>query len=325
MVVIYFLSFVAWTATSLLVPGIAGPNGFSLTTCLIPRTQIVSGGPSRDGIPALNAPAMVSADAGSYLADDDRIVGISIQGDVRAYPIKILAWHEVVNDVVGGVPIVVTYCPLCQSVFVFDRRFDDGVRVFGVSGLLYNSNVLMFDRQPEGRESLWSQAQMRAVTGPAAEEEAHLTVLPSELTSWRDWVERLPYTRVMSLQTGYSRSYMRPAYAEYFATDSLMFPVELKTARPPGRQNKDLLAVVYAGGMARAYAFEDVVESAGRNGILTDRIGDIEVRLRPILEVGSIRIEPVEDVIPLSTAYMFWFTLSAMQPETSLFPLPTMH
>ena len=249
---------------------------------------------------------------------------VAIQGDARAYPIKILTWHEVVNDVVGGVPLAVTYCPLCQSVFVFDRRAGKTVREFGVSGLLYNSNVLMFDRQPMGEESLWSQAQMRAVSGPTAEDGARLSILPSELTSWRDWVDRVPHTRVMSMKTGYSRSYLRQAYAEYFATDSLMFPVDLKAARPPGRRNKDLLAVVYAGGMARAYAFADVVKSAGRNGILTDRIGGQEIKLRPILDVGTIRIEPTEGVIPPPTAYMFWFTLSAMQPEISLYSLPTM-
>ena len=280
----------------------ASYNGFDLQTCLIPKDEILSGGPPRDGIPALTDPAMVLASEVEYLADEDRVVGVVREGEARAYPLRILVWHEIANDVVGETPVVVTYCPLCQSVLVFDRRVGDVERTFGVSGMLYNSNVLMFDRETE---SLWSQAQMRAVSGSAAAQTNRLMLLPSELTSWGDWKTRYPDTRVLSDDTGHDRPYQRQAYAQYFATDELMFPVEMKADRPDGRNNKDLMAVVFAGGAAKAYAVEDV------SGVVTDRIDGVDVRLYPVPDANSLRIEGEVSGV----AYMFWFTLSAMQPD----------
>lgn len=141
----------------------ASPS-FDLRNAIIPKNEIRSGGPPKDGIPALTNPAVIRAQDAAYLNAADRVAGVAIGEEARAYPLKILNYHEVVNDKLGGVPIAVTYCPLCDSVVVFDRRTEAGVREFGVSGLLYNSNVLMYDRS--GRpESLWSKSRPKVYPG----------------------------------------------------------------------------------------------------------------------------------------------------------------
>jgi hypothetical protein len=143
------------------------PPRFDLSQAIIPKDEIRNGGPGKDGIPALTDPRTLAAEAVKTLKPEDRVVGVLIDGEACAYPLSILTWHEVINDTVGGQPLAVTYCPLCDSVAVFNRNTSAGVKEFGVSGLLYNSNVLMFDRggQPEG---LWSQLGAKAMSGPSA-------------------------------------------------------------------------------------------------------------------------------------------------------------
>jgi hypothetical protein len=156
---------------------------FDLGNATVPREEIHSGGPAKDGIPALSKPKTIGAKAATYLAAGDRVIGVAIGNEARAYPIRILNFHEIVNDVLGGQPIAVTYCPLCDSAAVFDRNTPRGLREFGVSGLLYNSNVLMYDRDKRA-ESLWSQLKSEAVAGVQVRN--RLKLLPLELTTWSD-------------------------------------------------------------------------------------------------------------------------------------------
>jgi hypothetical protein len=155
-------------------------NGFEIRRPLVPRDEIVQGGPPRDGIPALDEPDSVEAGDARFLKPDDRILGISLRGAARAYPIRILNYHEVVNDRIGTEPVVITYCPLCGSGMAFSSEVGGRLLTFGVSGLLYNSDVLLFDRQTE---SLWSQLRKQAVTGPLKGQE--LEMLPVAHTAWR--------------------------------------------------------------------------------------------------------------------------------------------
>ena len=124
----------------------ASLNGFALTNPQVPIAEIRSGGPPRDGIPAIDQPVFVAGNSARFLRDDDLVVSFSEGGETRAYPLRILVWHEIVNDTVGGRPVAVTYCPLCGTAMVFDRRVGDRTLSFGVSGLLYQSDVLMYDR-----------------------------------------------------------------------------------------------------------------------------------------------------------------------------------
>ena len=141
----------------------AGPtrNGFVLEPASIPAEEILAGGPRRDGIPALDHPSVLRA-ADADWSDDEPVLGVVVAGEARAYPVAILNWHELVNDTLGGEPILVSFCPLCGTGLVFDRRVGGEVRAFGVSGLLYRSDLLMFDR---GSESLWSQISAEAKLG----------------------------------------------------------------------------------------------------------------------------------------------------------------
>ena len=162
-------------------------NGFDLSNASIPRDDIFRGGPPRDGIPSIDDPRFVASSSVDYLDDGDIVIGFAQGGTARAYPTRILVWHEIVNDEVDGEPIAVTYCPLCGTAMVFRRSVGGRQRTFGVSGLLYQSDVLMYDRESE---SLWSQLAMRAVAGPA--EGTELEWLPSEHMTWKASADEVP-------------------------------------------------------------------------------------------------------------------------------------
>jgi len=172
-------------------------NGFDLEDALVPVDMIQSGGPPRDGIPALSRPRFVSAKEADFLEQTDRVLGITLNGVSRAYPIKILNFHEIVNDRFSDASVVVTFCPLCGTGIVFRGSIEGVDHSFGVSGLLYNSDVLLYDQQTE---SLWSQIGGRAISGPR--KGTPLERLPVTHTTWEDWLGRHPDTRVLSIDTG---------------------------------------------------------------------------------------------------------------------------
>jgi len=209
--------------------------GFPLEPCLVPRDRIVASGMPRDGLPALVEPSawtlpQLEAAGDRYrklLVPADRVIGVRLAGQARAYPLRLLVWHEVVNDTLAGVPIAVTYNPLCDSAVVFRRSLDGRVLTFGVSGLLYDSNLLMYDRQPEGgRSSLWSQLLFKAVAGPAAATGAALEVLPINVQSWADWRRDNPDTTVLAPDPRLAKRYSSDPYTSYFGSDTLRFPVQ---------------------------------------------------------------------------------------------------
>src|SRR5215831_7525771 len=151
----------------------------------VPLDQIVSGGPPPDGIPSIDNPKFVSIQEADdkFLHDDDLILGLNINGDIRAYTLQILVWHEIVNDNVGGMPVAVTYCPLCFTNQVFKRIIDNNVVAqFGTSGKLYNSNLVMYDRKSK---SLWSQVLAEGIVGKYAG--SRLQRIPFDIAKWSDW------------------------------------------------------------------------------------------------------------------------------------------
>jgi hypothetical protein len=180
--------------------------GYNLATTLVPRSQLMASGMPKDGLAAMVEPNVFTpAEAaayskrirksheGKFLVDKDRVIGVERNGEYRAYPLRIITWHEVINDTLGGEPILVTYNPLCDSTVVFDREVGGQVREFGLSGLVYNSNLLMYDRQEDpNAESLWCQLQFRAVAGPAAARGLTLDVQPAVVTHWAAWRDAHP-------------------------------------------------------------------------------------------------------------------------------------
>jgi Protein of unknown function (DUF3179) len=169
-------------------------NGFDVSAASIDARRIDGGGPGRDGIPALTDPAAVPAGEADFLRDDDIVIGLSVADQARAYPLKILNWHEVVNDRLGGQAVAVTYCPLCGTGIAFAATLNGERLDFGVWGLLYQDNLLLYDR---ATKSLWSQFMGQAVSG--ARLGARLTSVPIEHASWRAWRTRHPQTSVLAL------------------------------------------------------------------------------------------------------------------------------
>jgi hypothetical protein len=183
-------------------------------------SEFAGGGPGKDGIPSIDAPTFTSVrEADSFLEAREPVVEfVGANGEARAYPLQILIWHEIVNDTVGDVPVTVTFCPLCNTTIVFDRRLDGRVLDFGVSGNLRNSDLVMYDRQTE---TWWQQFGGVGVVGDLAGKE--LTKLPAEIVAWEDFKREHPDGRVLSRDTGSSRSYGQNPYAGYDSIDSPPF------------------------------------------------------------------------------------------------------
>ena len=182
-------------------------------------TSIRSGGVPRDGIPPIDNPMFIPvSDAPDYMNDNEPVVTVEINGESKAYPVAILMWHEIVNDEVGGVPVTVTYCPLCNTALVFDRRIGDTVYDFGTSGNLRNSDLVMWDRQTD---SWWQQISGEAIVGELTG--AKLTFIPAPMVSWADFRDAKPEGLLLSRETGLSRNYNRAPYSGYDALGNRPF------------------------------------------------------------------------------------------------------
>jgi hypothetical protein len=185
----------------------------------VPYSEILSGGPPKDGIPAIDAPQFVSvAEADIWLKPKEPVVLLSVNGDARAYPMQILMWHEIANDAVGDVPVVVTFCPLCNTAIAFDRRFENDVLDFGTTGRLRNSNLIMYDRQTE---TWWQQATGEAIAGEHTGKQ--LQFLPAMIVSWEEFKTAHPDGNVLSRESGHHRDYGRNPYAGYDDVDNSPF------------------------------------------------------------------------------------------------------
>jgi hypothetical protein len=200
---------------------------------LIRLDEIRWGGVARDGIPPLVNPKMIRASQADYLAGDDVVFGIAIDGDVRAYPKRILAWHEMVRDSIAGRPMNGVYCTLCGAMVLYDVTVNGVQHVLGTSGFLYRSNKLMYDH---ATKSLWSTLTGAPVVGALVGQGIELEPLHVVTTTWSEWKKRHPRTLVLSLETGYQRDYSEgAAYREYFSSDRLMFGVPKLDARLPNK------------------------------------------------------------------------------------------
>ena len=188
---------------------------------LVALDEIRSGGPPPDGIPSIDDPTFLRPAAVDFLGETEPVLAFEIDGDARAYPVQILMWHEIVNDTVGGVPVAVTYCPLCNSAVAYDRRIGDRVLEFGTSGLLWNSALVMYDRQTE---TLWSHFTGQGIVGELTGTE--IDTLPVATVPWGLWRDAHPDGLVLSQDTGFDRSYGRNPYPGYDDVNSQPFLFE---------------------------------------------------------------------------------------------------
>ncbi len=226
--------------------------------------EVQWGGVRVDGIPALVNPRMVPGRGAKWLDDRDPVFGVSVNGDHRAYPLRILDWHEMANDVVGGKPVALAYCTLCGSGVLYDATAGGRTFEFGSSGFLFRSNKLMFDRQTK---TLWNHLTGDPVIGPLVGSGIRLARLPVVVTSWGEWKRQHPDTKVADIKTGHDRPYdAGAAYGGYFASPGTMFPVWQKGAALP---EKARVFVLVLDGRAKAYALE-ALDRAG--GVLNDAL-----------------------------------------------------
>ncbi len=265
---------------------LSGPIDPSYPPPVVLPDDVVSGGPPPDGIPPIDAPEFISIDEVDFIADDaEPVVVIDIEGEARAYPIQILIWHEIVNDEVGGVPVTVTYCPLCNSAVAYDRRFGDRVLDFGTSGLLYQSALVMYDRQTE---SLWAHFTGQGIIGHFAG--AELTLIPAQTLSFGQFKELYPDGDVLSLETGHDRAYGSNPYVGY--DDANQPPIANFISQPIDERLQSKIRVVGvvdpagpAAVVLETLAAEGVyvIDDEGRNVVLFHQGG-----LASALDSGEI-------------------------------------
>lgn len=270
----------------------------------IPLDEILGGGPAKDGIPSINDPKFLSVAEATYLNDEDPGIGIVLNGEARFYPYRVLVWHEIANDAIGGQSILVTYCPLCATGIVFERTVDGKAVEFGVSGKLWKSNLLMYDRQDdEKNESLWSQVLGEAVVGPQTG--AKLRILHSEIVRWGAWKKAHSDTEALSKETGAFRDYSRDPYGDYYTSESVGFGASFRDTR---LHPKALVYGVEVNGAYAAFAEEAV----RREGKLTQTVGGKTVTAEWKKDTQAVSVSV--PAVPL-----FWFSWLAAHPQTELY------
>jgi len=324
--------------------GGGGNNGW-----LIPVDEIFDGGPGKDGIPALENPEMITVSQASYLDDIDLVIGFKVGNDVRAYSHKVLDWHEIINDEIGTLKVAITYCPLTGTAIGWDRVINGTETTFGVSGLLYNSNLIPYDR---ATDSNWSQMLLQSVNGNLIETTiiTHMVVE----TTWGNWKEMFPDTRVNSTNTGFNRNYFRFPYGDYRTNDNTLlfpfFPIDRRLG------TKERVHGVIIDKIAKVYpisSFGDnvtIIEDSfqGRNLIVVGSKtrnfavsfldpGGIASQLQPVQDNGSIILrdgsgnewnvfgevvagsQTGQKLLPTQSYIGYWFSWGAFYPGAEIY------
>ena len=276
----------------------------------IPIDEILSGGPPKDGIPSIDEPKFIPAkEAGEFLTDDSPGIGLFYKGEARFYPYQIMVWHELVNDVVAGDALLISYCPLCVTGIVFDRTLNDVPTEFGVSGRLWRSNLLMYNRTgDEKTESLWSQVLAEAVVGENTGQK--LTIVPSDTVRFGDWKKEHKDVKVLSKETGALRTYGSDPYEDYYTNESVSFGATFNDDR---LHPKSFVLGVEMNGLFKAYHMEALKE-----GVTTDTFNGKTITIKKTA-IGEVRMFVGGDEEPLPYIGGFWFSWLAVHPETELY------
>lgn len=269
----------------------------------------------KDCIPSIDAPKFENASsANSWLRDSDLVFAIDYKGSEKAYPQRILNWHEIVNDTLpssgqeASTPIAVTFCPLCGSALGFERKINQVITEFGVSGKLHNNDLVMYDRY-EG--NLWQQITGEGIVGPSARRNEKLKPVPIVTITWGEWKKEHPKTLVLSRDTGHVRDYDLYPYGTYEQDDQLLFGVKNLNRSLP---IKTPVYGIEVDGKSKAYpssAFD-------KSPVINDSLGGVRLRLEKTKE-GKIKVtnlETSEEIIPIR---LFWFSWAAFHPDTELF------
>ncbi|MBI2046355.1 MAG: DUF3179 domain-containing protein [Parcubacteria group bacterium] len=276
----------------------------------VPLSEIIGGGPPKDGIPSIDNPKFISAkDASKQLSDEEPGIALDIGGTARFYPFQILVWHEIVNDTINGERVLITYCPLCLSGIVFDPLVDNERVLFGTSGKLWNSNLVMYDRKTD---SLWSQILGEAIVGEKTG--TRLAVLSSDQIRFGEWKKAHPNGEVLSRDTGATRFYGQDPYGDYYTTPGTYFPVGKKDAR---LSDKDFVLGIVINGKAKAYLPETIKKLSE----VEDRFENKTIVAQYEKDIDAVRLfekksdDTLERINPFGT---FWFSWVATHPDTEL-------
>jgi len=270
--------------------------------------ELLQGCYGKDCIPSIDDPKFENGNTASWLADDDIVFTIDYNGKQRAYPQLLLNWHEIVNDKIGDKAVIITFCPLCGSALAFERAVNGMITEFGVSGKLYKSDLVMYDRY-EG--NLWLQITGEALIGPAARRQEKLTPFPIHTTTWGEWKKIYPDTEVLSRDTGYQRDYTRYPYGDYETSERLLFPVgPLNTSIPI----KSIVYGVEIGPKSKAYRLEDLKKQP----IILDKIGKTRIKIQRFPS-GEVRVTNLDTGEAMMSFRLFWFSWASLHPQTDLY------
>jgi hypothetical protein len=274
---------------------------------IIHPSKIRSGGPPKDGIPSIDDPKFVSAEeADVWIADNELVLALVHKGVKRVYPFQILVWHEIVNDVVEGDPILVTYCPLCGSGIAYDRTFDGKGVEFGTTGKLYNSNLVMYDRKTD---TYWTQIDGKAIIGELTGSE--LKEISIDTVVWSDWVAEHPDSMVLSQKTGHIRNYGRDPYGSYYEDSFVMFPVENQDDRI---HPKTVIFGIEVDGVYKAYKEDDLK----KKNTIKDTVNGVSIKVTRKRD-GTVRFVSTDTGEEIIKERDFWFAWYAFHPDTLVY------
>lgn len=270
-------------------------------------TKLMQGCPFKDCIPSIDNPVFESvSSADSWLKDDDVVFALDSKGEARAYPQRILNWHEIVNDEVAGDPLAVTFCPLCGSALAFDSRVEGRALEFGVSGKLHDNDLIMYDRQTE---TLWQQITGEAIVGELFGKK--LKQVPMSGMRWSQFKKEFSNGEVLSRETGSSRNYDRYPYGSYEQDRAPFFPVSGgvdDTIHPK--------AVVYGIEIEKSFKAYPV-EKIGTEKEIEDTVGGVKIRIS--YNNGDVAAERLDTGEEIPATRLFWFAWKAFRPETELY------
>ena len=266
----------------------------------IDLTQLLDGGLAKDGIPSIDNPRFDTAQTTPF-TKDELVIGLVVNGEVKAYPLGIMNWHEIVNDTVGGTNLSVSYCPLCDTIVAFER----GNTTYGVSGKLYQSCLVMYDRADD---TLYSQPWALGIVGLNVNRS--LQRLPTVKTTLGDWLAKYPDSKILATETGYNRNYLRYPYGSYYTNEQIIFPVrhqDQRTLHP-----KAIVSYVWQtdkqtpsgrfSGVSKQFPHEELK----RVGTKIVNFGDRQIRVRWDEELKTVIVEELNGTsIPSSTAFAF--------------------
>lgn len=280
-------------------------TGFNLSRHSVPLDRIISTRGSMAGIDAITSPAFVTASKAAFLALDDRVVGVLINGKVRAYPLKILTWHQVVDDSIAGDPIAITYCPLTASTFVYDRMLGKSMLVLETSDRLYDSNLLFYDR---ATKSLWSQIKGEAIAGPLTGQ--RLNPRPSVVTPWGVWKVYHPNTVVLNASASDTQNFARDATARYEQAPGIVLPVSTLDHRLPPKERVLGLSI---NGADEAFPFISLGDSKPP---VSTNVGGTPVTIA--YDAASKTAGAVIAGKHVAAYTGFWFAWATFHPNTTI-------